>query len=135
MMNSSVRPRSLPDRPRRGGRAGAASVEAGSLAMGLGSIMPAPSSEATQQVNDASQRRPRQTRRKIADGGAFSGFRQSRIGHNELADRADVQPLLDGERPRRDQLAGMGPDDGDPENVTAPGGDHLHVATRLALGL
>src|SRR3954464_5361317 len=129
-----VSTRSLPESPKRGVRPAAMSV-AVSLFIGADSVMRRGLSEATQERDDAPQRRPGQTGRKIADCRPFSNFRQSGIGQDQLADGADVEALLNGERPHGDELAGMRPHDSGAENDPFVRSDHLDVSARVTLRL
>src|SRR5262249_40805652 len=129
-----VSTRSLPERPKRGVRPAATSV-AVSLFIGADSVMRRGLSETTQERYDAPQRRPGQTGGEVADGRPFSDFRQGRIGQDQLADGPDIEALLNGERPRGDELAGMRSHDGGAENDPFVRGDHLDVSARVTLRL
>src|SRR5215813_9063428 len=110
--NTTVRTRSLPERPKCSRRRGCAFSAAGSWLVVMARAPACASYEAAQEPNDAPQRRARQIGAEVADRRTFSGFAQSRIRHNQFGKRANLQPLLDGESPWRDELAGVRPDDG-----------------------
>ena len=101
-----------------------------------GSRVPIQSStEDSQPSNDAPHPGPRQTRREIVDGCAFSDFRQRRIGQHDAGEGADVQLLRDRQGPYRDQFSGLHADDTGAQDSTFCRGDDFNVTVRFALGL
>src|ERR1041384_1484738 len=93
------------------------------------------SAESAQEVYQAAQLRSVQTRRKIADRGPFPDFRQSRIRHHNSGHGADIESARERERPGRDQLARLRPDDGRSEDAAILRRNDLDVAVGFPLGL
>src|SRR5580704_19144834 len=85
------------------------------------------SSETAQPGYDAPHKRARQTAGEIGDGGALADFGESRIRHHHTGEGPDVEALGDRQRPGRDQLARVRPDDGGAENPSVGGRDDLDV--------
>src|SRR5262245_62753435 len=102
--NTTVRTRSLPERPKcsRRRRGCASSAAAGSWLVVMALAPACASSEAAQEVNDAPQRSARQIWAEVADGATLSDFAPCRVGSNHLGKRAEVQLLLGGPTTRRD---------------------------------
>ena len=93
------------------------------------------SAKLAQQRNDAAH--PGLCRRgsKIGERRAFADLAERRIRQDGLREGPDVQSLLDGEAPRRDQLTRLGAHNRRAENAAAPAGHNLDVALGFPLGL
>src|ERR1043166_5328993 len=103
----SVSTSSLPERPKKGRRTRSVAGAAGVGSFMCGSCRAASgmrSSETAQRAYDALHKRVSQTAGEEGDRGAFADFRQSRVGHDHLGERPDVEPLADRQGPRHDQF-------------------------------
>ena len=77
----------------------------------------------------------KQHRRVKAAGGALAGLAAGRIGHDQVGDGADLEPLRDRQGPGQDQVAGAGAEDRRPEDAAVAPGDDLDQPGGVALGV
>src|SRR5476649_1758411 len=130
-----VRNKSLLDRPMRQARPwGSATCVTGSPGVSVVSSNSA-SAENSQPRNDAPQPRTRQTGRKIVDGRAFADLRQRRIRHDNAGKGANIEPLRDRQRPRRNQFASLCTDNRRADYLSIHLGYDFNMTMRFALGL
>src|SRR6516165_12695987 len=93
------------------------------------------STKPRQQPDEPPGARREQGRRIIAAGRAFARLAARWIGHDQIGQRADLEPLRNCQRPREDQIAGPGAEDRGAEDMAVAAGDDLDHARGLALGL
>src|SRR5215475_14264841 len=122
MTNSRVSISSLADKPKRMRGCEAAVMAGGSILSRVDAnlvLSPAKPSD------DASHRRVCRRRGEERHRGAFIDLTEGRIGRHHLGHGADIEALVDGERPRRNQFSGVRPHDGSAEYAASSGGHHL----------
>src|SRR5262249_16780320 len=85
--------------------------------------------------NDAPHGRVCCSRCKKHHRGAFVGLTEGRIGRHHLCHGADIETLIDGKRPRSDQLTGIRSDDSRAEYPASHTGHYLDVTFGHPLGL
>src|SRR5947209_17218227 len=129
--NSTVSTRSLADRPKRM-RGGAAAAAGGSISWRVSSNLP---SSPAQPLDDAPHRRVCGSGREKGHCGAFVDLPEGRIRGHHLGHGANIEALTDGERPRRNQLAGVRPHDGGAKYAAARARHDLDVTVRHPFGL
>src|SRR5436190_22339839 len=130
-----VRTRSLPDRPSRSPTRSCPGFSPSAGAFSCVIAVFAVSAKPTQQVQNAPHPVGRQTWREKGDGSPFSDLRIGRIRHHNFGKSADVEPVVDGERPGGDLLGCRGTDDGGAENEALGAGHYLDMPADLTLSL
>src|SRR6516165_9349432 len=93
------------------------------------------STKPRQQPDEPPGARGEQGRSIVAAGRAFARLAARRVGHDQIGERADLEPLRDCQCPREDQIAGPGAEDRGAEDAAIAAGDDFDHALGLALGL
>src|SRR6516165_3671354 len=76
-----------------------------------------------------------QGRSIVASGRSLARLAACRVGHDQIGECPDFEPLRDCQRPGEDQITGPGPKDRGAEDAAIAAGDDLDLARGIALGL
>src|SRR5579863_4922739 len=93
------------------------------------------SAEAGEKAHERPRARREEARREEGAGRPLAGFAAGRIGHDEIGERACLQPARDRQGPGKDQIAGIRPENRGAENAAAAPQHELHHASGRALAL
>src|SRR5690349_13670443 len=97
-------------------------------------FMRSPYRKPRQETHQFARVRPEQRFGEITAGRALACLTERRIGRHETGKRRNLETLRDGETPRLDQLAGIGPDDRRAEDAAVAINDSLHQTVMHTLG-
>src|SRR5438128_524828 len=83
--------------------------------------------------NEPAGARGEQGRRIKGSRGSFAGLPARRVGHDQIGERADLEPLRNRQCPGHDQVAGPGAEDRGTENAAVVASHDLDETRGVAL--
>src|SRR5215472_18128952 len=93
------------------------------------------STKPRQQTDEPPGARREQGRSIVASGRSLARLAARRIGHDQIGECPDFEPLRDCQRPGKDQITGPGTENRGAEDMAIAAGDDLDHAVGLAFGL